>query len=238
MLYHLLLNTGERSVDGGTAALLIAVAPMLAALSAVVFLGERLTALGWVGTALAFAGAATIAVAGGASMQGGSGILLVVAATCLWATYLVLQKTLASRYDALELTAWPMWIGAVLLVPFAGGLPQRLAAAPWTATLSIVWLGAFCSVAAFMTWAYAIRRLPVTVATSALYTIPVAAFVIGVLFLRETPPGSALVGGAMAIAGVALVQFLGRPAAGVGRAATAVAEGAAAADAESFAAEV
>lgn len=210
-LYHLLLNTGERSVDGGTAALLVAVAPMLAALTAVFTLGERLTLAGWIGTALAFAGAATIAIASGASMHGGFGIVLVVLATCLWAAYLVLQKSLADRYDSLELTAWPMWIGAVLLLPFAGGLPHALATAGWGPIASLVWLGAFCSVAAFLTWAYAIRRLPVTVATSALYTVPVSAFVIGVLFLREMPPASALLGGVMAIAGVALVQFLGRP---------------------------
>jgi drug/metabolite transporter (DMT)-like permease len=211
MLYQILLNTGERTVDGGTAALLVAVAPMLASLSAVAFLGERLTLAGWVGTCLAFAGAATIAISAGASFGGGTGILLVVAATCLWATYLVLQKTLAGRYDPLELTAWPMWVGAVLLAPFAGGLPHALAVAPWAATAAVVWLGGLCSVAAFMTWAYAIRRLPVTVATSALYTVPVAAFVIGVVLLRETPPASALLGGAIAIAGVALVQLLGRP---------------------------
>jgi drug/metabolite transporter (DMT)-like permease len=220
MLYQLLLNTGERTVDGGTAALLVAVAPMLASLSAVAFLGERLTVLGWVGTALAFAGAATIAISGGASFGGGTGILLVVAATCLWATYLVLQKTLAGRYDPLELTAWPMWVGAILLAPFAGGLPQALAVAPWTATASVLWLGASCSVAAFMTWAYAIRRLPVTVATSALYTVPAAAFVIGAVLLREMPPAPALLGGAVAIAGVALVQFLGRPSAAVPAAAS------------------
>ena len=219
MLYHLLLNTGERSVDGGTAALLIAVAPMLAALSAVAFLGERLTAAGWVGTGLAFVGAALIAVASGASLGAGIGTLLVVAATCLWATYLVLQKTLASRYDPLELTAWPMWVGAVLLLPWLGGVPRALAAAPWTAAAAVVWLGALCSVAAFTTWAYAIRRLPVTVATSALYTVPVAAFVIGVAFLGEMPPASALVGGVIAIGGVALVQLFGRPVAASGEAA-------------------
>jgi drug/metabolite transporter (DMT)-like permease len=211
MLYHLLLNTGERTVDGGTAALLVAVAPMLAALSAVAFLGERLTVAGWVGTVLAFVGAAIIAISSGVSLGGSVGTLLVVAATCLWATYLVLQKTLADRYDPLELTAWPMWVGAVLLLPFAGGLPHALAVAPWTATAAVVWLGALCSVAAFMTWGYAIRRLPVTVATSALYTVPVAAFVIGVVLLREMPPASALLGGVLAICGVALVQLLGRP---------------------------
>jgi drug/metabolite transporter (DMT)-like permease len=63
-----------------------------------------------------------------------------------------------------------------------------------------------------MTWAYAIRRLPVTVATSALYAVPVAAFLLGIVFLREVPPVSALLGGAIALTGVALVQLKGRPA--------------------------
>lgn len=211
MLYQLLLNAGEQTVDGGTAALLIAIAPMLAALTAVITLGERLTAAGWIGTVVAFAGAATIAIAAGASMSGGVGILLVLAATCLWAIYLVIQKTLAGRYDSLELTAWPMWIGAALLLPFAAGLPHVVATAPLAATAAVVFLGAFCSVAAFMTWAYAIRRLPVTVATSALYAVPVAAFVVGIVFLGEVPPPPALLGGVLAILGVALVQLKGRP---------------------------
>jgi len=209
--YHLLLNAGERTVDGGTAALLITIAPMLAALTAVVTLGERLTLAGWIGTATAFVGAATIALAAGASLHGGTGILLVLAATCLWAVYLVLQKTLADRYDAVALTAWPMWIGAALLLPFASGAARDATMAPWTATAAIVFLGAFCSVVAFTTWAYAIRRLPVTVATSALYAVPVAAFVIGIVVLHEMPPASALLGGVIVIAGVATVQLLGRP---------------------------
>ena len=213
MLYHLLLNTGERTVDGGTASLLVATSPILASLLAVSFLGERLTPLGWAGMAVAFAGAATIATASGISFTGGSGVLLVVIATCLWAVYLVTQKPLSARYDSFELTAWPMWIGAVLLLPFGRGLFHAVRVAPPTATFALVWLAVFASVAGFLAWSYALHRLAVTVATSALYTVPVAAFVIGVLFLREMPPASALLGGVIAIAGVALVQLKGRPAA-------------------------
>ena len=124
-----------------------------------------------------------------------------------------------------------MWIGAALLLPFSGGLPHALAVAPWTADAAVLWLGALCSVAAFTTWAYAIRRLPVTVATSALYTVPVAAFVIGVAFLGEVPPASALLGGLIAISGVALVQLVGRPSAAT-TAATRATESATAAAAE------
>ncbi len=211
--YHLLLNTGEQSVDGGTAALLVSCAPILASLLAVAFLGERMTPVGWFGTVLAFGGAATIAISAGASLRGGAGVLMVVAATCLWAGFLVLQKTVAGRYEPLELTAWPMWIGALALLPFALSLPRAVATAPSSATAAVVWLAAGSSVAGFLVWAYAIKRLEVVVATSALYCVPVAAFVMGVLLLGEMPPPSALAGGVVAIAGVALVQLKGRPAA-------------------------
>ena len=210
-LYHLLLNTGERSVDGGTAALLVSCAPMLASLLAVAFLGERMSRLGWVGTGIAFGGAATIALSAGASLRGGTGVLMVVVATALWAGYLVLQKTVAGRYDALQITAWPMWIGAVFLLPFALSLPRAVATAPATATMAVVWLAAGASVGGFLVWAYAIKRLDVVVATSALYCVPVAAFVMGALFLDESPSPAALLGGLVAIGGVALVQFKGRP---------------------------
>ena len=212
MLYHLLLNTGERTVDGGTASLLVACSPILASLMAVAFLGERLTTLGWIGTGVAFVGAATIAISSGASLSGGSGVLLIGAATGVWAIFLVLQKTVAGRYDSLALTAWPMWIGAALLLPFSGGLSGVVASAPISATLAVVWLAAFSSVGGFLVWAYALKRLPVTVATSALYTVPVAAFVVGIVYLGEMPPASALLGGAIAIVGVALVQLKGHAA--------------------------
>ncbi|NTW28168.1 MAG: DMT family transporter [Coriobacteriia bacterium] len=210
-LYHLLLNVGERTVDAGTASLLVSTSPILASLLAVAFLGERLTKLGWVGTGIAFVGAATIAISSGASFSGGLGVLLIVAATCLWATYLVLQKTLSDRYNSLALTAWPMWIGALLLTPFAVNLPHAVRVAPLSATLAVLWLATFASVVAFLTWAYALQRLEVTVATTALYCVPVAAFAISIIFLAEIPPATGILGGVIAIAGVALVQAKGRP---------------------------
>lgn len=212
--YHLLLNYGERTVDAGTAALLIAVAPMLASLLAVALLGERLSRAGWLGIGFAFVGAAVIAISSGVSFSGGHGVLMVSGATLLWAAYLVIQKTLCDRYDSLALTAWPMWIGAALLLPWAPGLPRAVATAPLSATLAILWLAAFCSVAGFLTWSYALRRLEVTVATAALYCVPVAAFVISVVVLGEMPTPTAILGGVVAILGVALVQLRGKPQAG------------------------
>lgn len=210
MLYHLLLNQGERTVDAGTASLLVSMAPMAASMLAVAFLGERLSAAGWVGTAVALSGAVAIALGAGASLHAGSGVLLVAIATGLWALFLVVQKSLADRYTSLELTAWPMWIGTVLLVPFAGGLPTALAEAPPAATAGVVFLAVCSSVLGFLAWGYAIQRLPVTVATPSLYCVPLAALLVGFAVLGETPTAASLAGGALAFAGVAIVQIDGR----------------------------
>src|SRR5204862_7885537 len=60
--YQLLLNAGERVVPAGTASLLVATAPVYSSLLAVAFLGERSSGRRWVGSAVALAGTALIAV--------------------------------------------------------------------------------------------------------------------------------------------------------------------------------
>lgn len=212
-LYQVLLNTGERSVDGGTAALLVSTSPIIASVLAVIFLGERLTWQGWLGTGIAFAGAAVIAASAGVSLDMSGGVALVLMATLLWAAYQVVQKTVAHGYGPLELTAWPTWIATLVLVPFSAGLPAEVAAAPMAATLGMVWLGAASSLAGFLAWSYAIKRLPVVVSSNALFAVPVAAFLIGLVALGEVPAPAAFAGAGVVVCGVALLQTRGRPAA-------------------------
>lgn len=212
-LYQVLLSTGERTVDSGTAALLVSCSPIVASVLAVAFLGERLTWQGWLGTAISFVGAGAIASAAGVSLRLGSGVVMVLVATLIWAAYQVVQKTVAGGYGALELTAWPTWIASVALLPWTLSLPRAVASAPSSATLGVVWLGAASSVAGFLAWSYAIKRLPVVVSSNALFAVPVAAFVIAWLVLREVPAAGALAGGIVTLVGVALLQAKGRPAA-------------------------
>ena len=67
-VYNVALNEGERRVDAGTAAMLIQVSPVLIALLAAMFLGERFTVYLGIGLALAFGGVALIALS---SSEGG-----------------------------------------------------------------------------------------------------------------------------------------------------------------------
>ena len=205
--YQLLLNGGERTVPAGTAALLINVSPVFTAIAASALLHERMSPLRWAGVAIACAGASLIALAGRGGLALDKGALLVLGAAVAQATFFVAQKPLLSRYGSLELTTWAMALGALMTLPFAPGLPGEIASAPAEALLAVAFLGLGASAVGFVTWAYASARIDVSVAAATLYAVPVVAFTVAWIWLGETPTAITVIGGAIALAGVALVTF-------------------------------
>src|SRR5690625_5875269 len=53
-IYHTFLNIGERTVDAGTARLLVSTTPLLSALLAAFLLKERFNRFGWIGSFISF----------------------------------------------------------------------------------------------------------------------------------------------------------------------------------------
>jgi drug/metabolite transporter (DMT)-like permease len=211
--YQLLLNAGEQTVDAGTAALLVSTGPIFVAVMAAAFLGERPS---WPGVAIGFTGAAIIAVGhGGLSMSADA--LLVLAAAVSQAAFFVLQKPLLPRYGSLRVTAWAMWLGALALVPFAPAAPAAVADAGAEATAAVVFLGLAASALAFLAWAYALSHLEVHRAASSLYAVPVVAIAVAWIWLGEVPTPVSLLGGAIALAGVAVTNSTTRRRPGTSR---------------------
>jgi terminal-alkyne amino-acid exporter len=204
--YQLLLNAGEVSVPAGTASLLVNVSPLIAAVLAVAVLGERLSGRARAGIAVGFAGAALVAASNGGGFGFDARALLVLAAAGAQATFFVAQKRLLgrSRLEAFDVTAWAMWLGTALLLPFAPGLPHAVATAPAGSLAAVLYLGVGASAVGFVSWAYASARVPVSFAASTLYAVPVVAAAVAWLWLGEAPAPTAVVGGAVAIGGVAL----------------------------------
>jgi terminal-alkyne amino-acid exporter len=211
--YQVLLNAGEVTVPAATASLLVNVSPIFTALLAVALLGERLTPRGWSGVALGFAGAGVTAVAAGGGMRLSGGALLVLGAALAQATFFVSQKALLSRYGSLAVTAWAMGLGAAMAVPLAPGLPADVAAAPPAALLAVAFLALGASALGFLTWAYAVARIDVTAAATTLYAVPPVAALVGWVALGEVPSALTAVGGAIALAGVAITVRSRKPAA-------------------------
>jgi drug/metabolite transporter (DMT)-like permease len=216
-LYQVFLNAGEVTVDAATASLLVNVSPIFTALLAVAFLGERLPAKGWAGVALGFAGASVIALGAGGGISLSAGALLVLAAAVMQATFFVSQKALLVRHDPLTVTAWAMVLGALFCLPLAPGVGSAVASAPTGALAAVAFLAFGASALGFFTWAHACTQVAVSVAAAALYAVPPIAALVAWLLLGETPTGTTIAGGTVALAGVVLTARSRSPGKAAGR---------------------
>lgn len=209
--YNLLINFSQTMVSAGTAGLLVNINPVIAALLGYFFLGDRLRLIGWIGIAISFAGAATIAVSrfeGALTFNWGAGLVL-LAAFCLAAMFIV-QKPLLARYRPLSLAMWIVWSGSLLLLPF---LPSGLASIPDASASAVgaaIFLGIGPGALGYVAWSYALAHYPVSRASSYLYLVAPLVLLLAYLSLGEIPTLVTIAGGLLTLAGVFIVNSFGK----------------------------
>jgi drug/metabolite transporter (DMT)-like permease len=206
-VYNVSLNEGERHVDAGTASMLLQVSPILIAVLATMFLGEKFTTYLTIGLALAFSGVVLI---GTADSDSGSrdllGVALCLLSAAVYSISVILQKPLVARLPALHVTWLACTVGAVACLPFLGRLVDDTRAAPTSSILWVVYLGVFPTAIAFTTWAYALSHTSAGRMGSTTYLVPPIAILLGWLILAETPPLLAIPGGLLCLTGAWLAR--------------------------------
>jgi drug/metabolite transporter (DMT)-like permease len=206
-LYTVLLNVAEQTISSGPASFIVNVAPILTALWAMALLGERFGPVAWLGTALSFAGVGLVAISDDHGFTFNIGAVFAVGAAFCTSIDAVIQKPLFQRHRALAISAWSMIFAALFLTP---GLPHAIAqyaAAPAAARWAVIYLGIVPSFIAYGAWSMTVSRFPASRAANFLYCIPPTATVMGFLWLHEVPALLGIVGGVMALAGVATVNL-------------------------------
>lgn len=209
-LYNVLLMAGQQSTPAGVGSLLMSTAPVITALLSVLVFREAFSPWAWLGSAISFSGAATVAygLPGELTLTGGAA--LIFGAAICHALYFVLQKPILPEIGASIAAPWLILIGGLCLLPWLPeGLFQLVDASPSIA-FAAIFLGLFPAALGYFTWSVAQAHFGAARAANFLYLVPPCAMTIAYFWAGEVPSGATLLGGAIAIGGVILVNTKGR----------------------------
>jgi len=191
-------------------AIIVGMGPIYTLILAVLLRLERATWHKAVGMAIAFTGIAVLASEGGISTHSPSllGDAITMTGSIGFATYAVLGKRVAGEYDALTMTAYNHFAGALVVLPLAIHQAWALGAAgnwravPWQAWAAIFYMGLFGSAVAYVLYYWLLRYLEASQLGAFTYLLPVLASILGILALGEKGSWTQVLGGALALGGV------------------------------------
>ncbi len=212
-LYFFLENTGIKLSTASNAALIASVIPILATSLDICFYRTKVSATQCLGMVLAIAGTYLAITANGQVRLDSvhfKGNVLIVCAMVSWVLYTLCNKSFGAKYSGLSVTAWQHMLGTALLIPLAITEYQQWKLFPVSILLHIIFLAAFCSAGCYLLYIYALRKLDVAATTMYLNLVPIVGVICGHLLLGETVLPVQLLGGAVIIGGILLVNLINR----------------------------
>lgn len=197
-------------LPSGTAAVLIYLQPVLVGFLAWPVLGESLTPAKLIGLLLGFAGIAVVSSPGFSGAAGGVtpvGVACGVASALAWALGTVGFKRYEARISTLWAIALPFLVGGAALMVL-GLAAEDFSDVSWTAPLagSIAYSALVGTCLAWLLYFGLVRAGQASRVASFIFVVPLVAVVIGAAFFDETLGLSLLVGSALVVSGVYLVN--------------------------------
>jgi drug/metabolite transporter (DMT)-like permease len=206
---------GLQHVPAGRAALVVTTNPVLTVLLAAWLFGERLNLAIGLGMALAVLGATVVLTHGAPwtlfSGGLGAGELLLLGCVACWSGYTLLGKKLLGGIDALTTTTVTAGFGLVLMLLSAWGFEGSAGlASPLQASLSVwaalIFLAAGATVLAYAWYFEGVKALGAGAASAYISLVPVFGVLFATLGLGEAVDVSLLLGGALVVAGMVVMN--------------------------------
>jgi drug/metabolite transporter (DMT)-like permease len=185
---------------------LVTTSPFWVALAAFVFLREKISALPAMGIVAAVAG--SVVIGGGDFQLGGTGPLgdlLALGGGTAVAGYFLLGRRLRARLSLLAYIAIVYAAAALCLLAAATLSGATSGCCSGQALGMIVLLGLIPQLLGHSSYNFALHRVSATTVSVATLGEPIGSTVLAALILRETPPPTAVAGGALVLAGIAAV---------------------------------
>jgi drug/metabolite transporter (DMT)-like permease len=206
--YNLAFLHGLKTVPSGTAALIIAMNPVLTAVLARFGLKEEFGRRRTAGLVLALAGVFVVIRYGTdrpVDWPYLSSALVLVLAPLSWAVYTVIGRRLPAAADAFDTTCALLFVGSLpLLVLATPALGRTLVAHPG-ALGAALYLAVPCTLVGYAGWIWALKRLPAGQAAAFVFLNPPLANLWAWRFEGATLRPPFLVGAAVLLAGVAAI---------------------------------
>ncbi|GAB4181316.1 MAG: EamA family transporter [Thalassobaculales bacterium] len=206
-LHFSLMFTGLAGIDAATAAIAIQVQVPFASLIAWAVLGDR---VGWrraFGMALAFGGVVILA-GEPATLENWPALVLVIVAALVWSATNLQMKRL-SDLNPLVMNGWMALFAVPLLLVSSFLLEEGQVAAIAGAGLAgwgaVAFMAVGTTIAGYGLWADLLSRNPVAQVVSFMLLAPAFGMLGGWLILGEAMTPEKLIGGAVTLAGIAII---------------------------------
>ena len=211
--FNLLFFFALQSTSANNAALIMAINPLLTALLAAAFLGERPTPRHLMALPVALLGVLVVISHGDigklASLGFSHGDLLMLGATLSWAMYNVLTRRYMPQGSAIANTSWIMAVGAALLLATAFGSNSHLHTLDIKAGIAMSIMVVGGTVFAYLFWGIGIARLGAARTAIFINLGPVFAMLVSA-FLGTLPSTAQVVGGLLVLGGVTISMLPSR----------------------------
>mgnify|MGYP005635414495 FL=1 len=193
--------------------ILATTSPIFIALISVMFLKEKLSSVKITGLVLGFIGVAVILfnkdlVTGIGGTSSLIGQLLSLATSFVWAIYSIQNKHYSKDISAIFLTTGAYIFGTLFLAPVSFIFETPLVFMSFSAITwaIILFLGIASAGLAFYLWSYGFSKVEASKAGMFMYLIPVISLSLGWLLLDEVLTAQAVIGSAIILGGVLLVE--------------------------------
>ena len=209
-MYFVLQNIALKLTLLSDVVIVIAVNPLLTTILAAMFLKEE--HFSWkilLSSMVAFAGVTVVTFRDGFVWGNGLlGNLLAFLAALSWAVYCIILKKVQGRHSTLSITRKVMIYGTLCALPVMF-LEPRTPFATLMQTdvlLNMLFLALICSMAAFFIWNLVIKKIGAIRSSNYLYLDPIVSILMGVIMLNERVGIVAVIGCALVLLGVILVE--------------------------------
>jgi len=213
-LYFIAENTALEYTLVSNVSLIVTLAPLLTTLLlGVIYKSERPGRWVWIGSAIAFIGVGFVIFNTSFAMNVKPlGDLLALSAALSWAVYSLVLRKLSAFYTVMVITRKTFFYGLLTAIPFYLEQPAHSSLsvfASWDVSLNFLFLGVFCSMVAFLLWAWCVQGLGAITTNNYLYFQPVVTLIASALMLGEVVTLIGYTGCALILIGVFVSDRMG-----------------------------